>query len=427
MKNVFLLLVVATSLLLVGCPSDNDSNESPICVGLNACAGSSGVSPLQASGVYTINSSGMQREFYLQIPDNYSATGPAKPILFAYHGTGGTYDLWLDGFYDLLDAVGDDAIVVLAQALTDHNGVNQWDFDVDYQYFEDMLATLKPRLTYDDRKIFVTGHSSGGGMAHELGCNYGDVIRGIAPHAGILKSAVCVGSVAVLQSHGVNDSLVTFGTGEAGHQFWVLYNGFEYDATKTGIDPTCINHDLADTPYPVQWCLHSEGTGEAAHDWASFASAATWAFFKALPDVAPTTEPPPGGGLGNLGPIVDTTVTFTLSYPPGIGEVTEGALSIYPAGSQQPLAGGPSSIINGGFDPGNVGAGSTATYTLPIKYVTETFPGTYAFSVIIYVADGGNPIPFPNKDHIVLRDVDLIDRNTPIIIDQTLDLEAIFF
>jgi hypothetical protein len=67
------------------------------------------------------------------------------------------------------------------------------------------------------------------------------------------------------------------------------------------------------------------------------------------------------------------------------------------------------------------------SYELPIKYVNETFPGTYAFSVVIYVADGGNPIPFPGKDYIVLRDVDVVDRNTPIVINTPLVLEAVFY
>ena len=66
-------------------------------------------------------------------------------------------------------------------------------------------------------------------------------------------------------------------------------------------------------------------------------------------------------------------------------------------------------------------------YELQIKYGSETFPGTYAFSVVIYVTDGGNPIPFPDKDYIVLRDVDVVDANTPIVIDTPLVLESVFY
>lgn len=161
---------------------------------------------------------------------------PIEPLLFAYHGTAGSYTAWLDGTYDLLDEVGQDAIVVLAQALPDQNGVNQRNYDYDFEYFESVLADVDAKLKYDPRKTFVTGHSSGAGMAHELGYNFGDVIRGIAPNSGILRSTRCVGSVAVLQSHGTKDTLVPAGTGEAGHQFWVLYNGFQYDVSGPGTE-----------------------------------------------------------------------------------------------------------------------------------------------------------------------------------------------
>jgi predicted esterase len=401
--------------MLTGC---NEGDNLPYCPPDEWCSTPTGV-------LNTIMSEGKVREFYVLLPADYDPSSEPKPLLFAYHGTGGNYNLWLDGFYDLIDAVGNDAIMVFMQAAEDHNGVNQWNYDFDLQYFEDVLAQLTEDIVFDPKRIFVTGHSSGGGMAHDIGCNYGDIVRAIAPHAAILKSFSCTGSVAVLQSHGSNDTLVPSGTGEAGHQFWVEYNGFDYDMTIPGVHPTCIDHSLGASPYPVQWCLHSEGMGESGHDWASFASEATWEFFSTLPEVEPTSEPPAGGGNGAI--TSDALVSFTLEYPLGIGKVTEGALSIYAAGSQQPLAGGPDSIINPSFYPGEIEPGSVHDYELPIKYVNETFPGTYAFSVVIYVADGGNPIPFPDKDYIVLRDVELTSRNATVVIDTPLVLEVVFY
>lgn len=41
--------------------------------------------------------------------------------------------------------------------------------------------------------------------------------------------------------------------------------------------------------------------------------------------------------------------------------------------------------------------------------------------------DGGNPVPFPGRDRIMLIDVDFIDRNTSVIIDEVLLLEAVFY
>jgi predicted esterase len=392
---------------------------------LQACSGSRSEQLGQSLGLVTIESSGDSRQFFIERPENYNPDGPDLPVIFAYHGTGGTYELFRNGFYDLAEVVGNGAILVFMQAKPDPNVGYQWDFDVDFQYFEDVLEALKKRMPIDEKRIFVTGHSSGGGMAHELGCNYGDVIRAIAPHAGILKSSSCTGSVAVIQSHGVNDTLVPWGTGEAGHQFWTLYNGFTGALSIDGIHSTCIDHSLGGSDYPVQWCLHEEGTGVDAHDWASFASKATWQFFSSLRTVTPTPYPPSGGGNGNLGALIDTMFSFTLHFPDDIGEITEGAVSLYPAGTQQPVSGGPQAIINRSFDPGKVGPGSTMSYELPIKYVAETFPGTYSFSIVIYVADGGNPIPLKGKDHLVFRDVDVIDRNTPVIIDELLTMEPV--
>jgi predicted esterase len=421
-------IIILLAGLLAGC----NENSIASCDPDDWCAGPEPVT----DGLNTVTSEGRIREFYVQLPADYETSMEPKPLLFAYHGTGGTYDLWVDGYYDLADVVGDGAIMVFMQATEDQNGVNQWDYDFDLQYFEDVLTRLSEVVEFDPNRIFVTGHSSGGGMAHDLGCNYGNVVRGIAPHAAILKSFTCTGSVAVLQTHGTNDTLSRASTGEAGHQFWVAYNGFGLDTTIEGVHPTCIDHSLDASPYPVQWCLHSEEGGEFGHDWPSFASEATWEFFSSLPDAEPTSEPPAGGGNSEENQF-DTLVSFTLVYPPDIieidGECEEGdpkikvgALGLYPAGSQQPLGGGPPTNLNLGFDAGNVGPNSVQDYELPIKYGSETFPGTYTFTVVIYVCDGGNPIPFP-QDYMVLHDIDVVDRNTPVIIDTPLVLESVFY
>jgi len=417
------LVILSLAVLLVGC---NDDDGGGVVCAVYTDSFCDETNPL-TTGLQTIKSEGRERTFFLQLPDDYDATGtaPSKPVVFAYHGTGGSYEAWLDGTYDLADAVGNGAILVYTQATEDHNGVNQWNYDFDLQYFQDVLARLERGAWFDPKRVFVTGHSSGAGMAHDIGCNFGHLVRAIAPHAGILKSFVCTGSVAVLQTHSQNDTLVQPGTGEPGHQLWVAYNGFSPDMSIPGIHPSCIDHSLGASPYPVQWCLHSEGMGVQAHDWPSFASEATWEFFSGLPDVELTTEPPAGGGNGTLQP--DTVISFTLEFPQGSYEVIEGALSIYPAGTQQPVGGGPTSIINPSFDPGDVGPGSVKSYELPIKYVLETFPGTYAFSVVIYVADGGIPIPRVGKDMLAFHDVDVIDRNTPIVINTTLLMVPVFF
>ena len=381
------------------------------------------------SGEVLLTSSGTQRSFYLIVPADYDASRAVKPLLFAYHGTSGSYHSWLDGVdYDLVSTVGDQAIIVLAQALPNAEGVNQWNYAYDLQYFQDVFAYIDQRMNFDRGRVFVTGHSSGGGMAHELGCNFGDIIRGIAPISGILRSTECVGAVAVFQAHGEYDTLVPSGTGEAGHKFWALYNGFDPAQSVAAANPVCINHDIAGgSPNPVEWCLHQEGSGLDSHNWPSFASAALWQFFSSLSSESPgSTDPPAGGGNDKVANLIDTTMSFTLQFPAGIHQVTQGAIGLYPAGAHQPLGGGPDQILSLSFDPGAVGPGDEMHYVVPIKWGDQTvFPGTYAIAIVMYVVDGGNPIPAVLKDHIVLFDVDVTDRNTPVVIDTPLLLQRV--
>lgn len=375
------------------------------------------------AGLRTIESSGEERQYYVRLPSDYTANGAPKPLIFAFHGTTGSYEFWLNGFYDLVDEVGDGAIFVLMQAKVDATGVTQWDDEVDFQYFEDVLAEVSADITWDRNRLFITGHSAGGGMSHEVGCRYGDIVRAIAPHAGIKRSLECTGAVAVLQTHGRNDGLVPWGAGEGGHQFWVAYNGFEYEVSSQVLHPSCIDHSLGGSPYPVIWCLHDEGEGVAAHDWPSFGSALTWAFFRGLDNVAPSPEPPPGGGNDNLE--FDTSWTFTLKFPEDMDPIWEGAVGIYPFGTRQPLSAGPDSLINLGFDTLGAQPGDTVTYQVPITYVNEMFPGSYTGVILVYVTTGGKPIPFPGLDHLVLVDLELPDANTPVIIDGVMTLEPV--
>ena len=196
-------LLLAAALFNAGCLLDDNDSSEPLTTGLQ-----------------TMQSGGVEREYYLLLPEDNatavtvspSAVGDeAKPLLIALHGTGGSYERWVNEElgYDLIEPVGDGAIMVFPNALPDANGSPQWSFAFDFDFFLDLLAELDRRgLNYDPDRIFVTGHSSGAGMTHEIGCRFGDTVRAIAPSAGTLISTECVGAVAVLMSQGVNDALV---------------------------------------------------------------------------------------------------------------------------------------------------------------------------------------------------------------------------
>jgi hypothetical protein len=305
-------------------------------------------------------------------------------------------------------------------------GIN-WNFEYDFDYFANLIDKLDYRgLAYNRNELFVTGHSSGAGMANEVGCRFGDIVRAIAISSGSLISNQCIGSVAVIQSQGEADLAVPLNI-DVAHSFWVLYNGWDKSLSVPGVTPPCIDHSLLPLgaeKYPVQWCLHPGG-----HAWPAFASDAFWDFFSGLPDAEPTPEPPPGGGNDRVLAAADTTISFTLNYPEGMGTITGGAITLYPPDYCAGLFAAPSVFLNTAWSPGDAAPGSTITYeNVPVTYFAFgpfATPADYQLQLSIYVQGGSQPIPTPGVDLIALEPINIPDTTTPLILGESLDVEFV--
>jgi polyhydroxybutyrate depolymerase len=391
------------------------------------------------TGLHSIDSAGAERTYYVQLPADYDASGTElKPLIIGFHGSFASHQSWVgpNERYGFVPEVGDGAVMVFPDAAVLPDGQINWSFETDFLFFEDILAELDRRgLQYDRNKLFVTGHSSGAGMAHEVGCLYGDIVRAIAISSGsLISGGSCVGSVGVIQTQGEADLAVPINTGAAANNFWTLYNGHDPSTSIPGVVSQCVDYSALGLPgeaYPVQWCQHTGG-----HAWTSFNSGAFWAFFSGLADAAPTVDHPPGGGneaaLGDF----DTTLTFTLQYPESFPPITSGAISLYPDDYADGQFRSPSVFLNTDWNPntqapgGVVTQGSTVTYNLvPIKFFV--FGGefdvsaSYKLQFSIYVDGGSRPIPTPGLDLKVLLPIDFVDITTPIVIPEILLVEPV--
>ncbi len=135
---------------------------------------------------------GVVREALVQV--SATATEQPSPVIFAFHGHGGNmrhpartwayHRLWPE------------AIVVYPQGLntpgrlTDPEGKRPgWQHDVgaqgdrDLKFFDAMLASLRQDYRVDDRRIYATGHSNGGGFTYLLWAERGPVLAAVAPTA----------------------------------------------------------------------------------------------------------------------------------------------------------------------------------------------------------------------------------------------------
>lgn len=211
---------------------------------------------------------GQQREALVYVPENIDS--PA-PVVFGFHGHGGNMRSASRTFH--FHELWPEAIVVYMQGvptpgrLTDPEGKrngwqhNQGDHkDRDLKFFDAVLTALKEKYKVDDKRIFASGHSNGGGFTYLLWLSRGDRLAGVAASAAGGRGITNLKPKNAMHIAGRNDPLVTF----AGQQLTMNAvrktlgcttestpwneNGLKYE-TKEGFSWIEVIHD-GDHKYP---------------------------------------------------------------------------------------------------------------------------------------------------------------------------------
>ena len=281
-----------------------------------------------ATGNYTIQSQNITREYHLRLPDDYG-TGKCYPLVIGLHGTGGHFRTFVeDEYYNIQGSVGEEAILVFPNALDNGAGVSQWDYVRDLTFFDDLYAELEETLCFDPRKVFATGHSSGAGFAQTLGCERGNILRGIVPVAGALvNNTDCIGQVAVMQIQGSKDIIVPPTMVRSSYRYWAAINSCSQDFVPAEA-PYCDEFINCDENFPVQYCEHDleEGSG---HAWPDFAGPAIWDFFGSLPAAVQSEKK----GTGKFFSSILGQISFKVNWPDDFtGTPVKLAIALYPPG-----------------------------------------------------------------------------------------------
>jgi polyhydroxybutyrate depolymerase len=137
---------------------------------------------------------GVVREALVYVPPH--ATTQPTPVIFAFHGHGGTMRAVARNWS--YHTLWSDAVVVYPQGLptpgrlTDPAGVRAgWqaaageEGDRDLKFFDAILANLRHDYRVDDRRIYATGHSNGGGFTYLLWAERGEQFAAFAPAAAV--------------------------------------------------------------------------------------------------------------------------------------------------------------------------------------------------------------------------------------------------
>jgi polyhydroxybutyrate depolymerase len=163
---------------------------------------------------------GVKRQAIVLKPER--ATEQPAPLLFVFHGHGGAMrNTARLGYHKAWP----EAIVVCPQGLAtvtarDPQGSRPgWqnrkgaDGDRDLAFFDAMLKSLRAERKVDDRRIYATGHSNGGGFTYLLWAERSDVLAAVAPSsagAAALLPATGIKPMPALILGGRTDAVVPF-------------------------------------------------------------------------------------------------------------------------------------------------------------------------------------------------------------------------
>ena len=130
----------------------------------------------------------------LVFPPASNAAAARHPLIFAWHGHGGT----MQGASDQMgfQSIWPDAIVVYPQGLINNqDGGYGWqkelgvDGNRDLKFFDAMLATLRQKYPVDNERIYTAGFSNGTGFSYLLWVERGNTLAAVGAVAGVLADS----------------------------------------------------------------------------------------------------------------------------------------------------------------------------------------------------------------------------------------------
>lgn len=169
----------------------------------------------------SLTSQGITRTYQLHLPPNYTSQTP-WPLILAFHGRGGT-GAEIEGFSKLSTLP---AVVAYPNGVIGTGGGNRQAWQGapyaasgvdDVAFTSDLLNTLQNGLCVDQRRVYATGKSNGGGFTGLLACRMAGRIAAIAPVAAAFYPGTgtdqdCTPSrpVPVIDFHGTGDTTIPY-------------------------------------------------------------------------------------------------------------------------------------------------------------------------------------------------------------------------
>lgn len=173
---------------------------------------------------------------------------------------------------------------------------NCWNYAQDKGRLDAVLSDFASKICFDQSRVYVTGHSSGAGMAVDLICKGDYEFRGAAPVAA-WKACDRVDPIPVMYIQGFADAQRSGKDGKEVVDMFALSNSCSASTTAftevssckssfnaKDVAPGCVSYSGCDQA--LVWCSHNDegynATEGRYHGWPCFASNAMADFFLGL-------------------------------------------------------------------------------------------------------------------------------------------------
>lgn len=236
------------------------------------------------TNTYKITSAGLNREYIVNIAENYDPNTPHR-VVFGMHWYNGSADAvqgWSKWFG--LKALDKDATIFVAPNGTGNPPL--WtQGEKDHAFFDDLVTLLESDLCVDESRIFSVGFSFGAMFTNSLAQTHQDVLRGVVLYAAadynIYFPANTGKALAFMGVHGLKDPTCPIAAGRSSRDRFVKNNGCTVPATvpeaKSG--GNYVTYDFAcPSNYPVRWTTFDGKHTYPPNDTGTWVYDLTWEF-----------------------------------------------------------------------------------------------------------------------------------------------------
>ncbi len=162
---------------------------------------------------YNLKSASEIMPYRIYVPPTYTASR-AFPLVVALHGLGGTEDSMFGAAYKVSEQAARHGYIAVAPlGYRIDGGYGRGDTrraQLSEKDVMEVLAIVRKDYNIDNKRIYLVGHSMGGGGTWELGSKYADIWAAIAPISGPANLAAVpkLRHMPVLAVHGDADTVV---------------------------------------------------------------------------------------------------------------------------------------------------------------------------------------------------------------------------